>query len=183
LKKILAFVFAAALLFLSFYIYQETGKSKTVPEDIKIEAVLKPNNNERMGHKDVMLEVSIEKHSSSRHLIYPYIPGLMHMSFDNEEGQGFYVPTSIGNGPDDERKVADALRAGGVINSSFDDEELTMMGFAGPEEAGSHKLRMYFEAEDVSSLKEMHLVYVHKETGRFGRELGWTKVVKVQPEL
>ncbi|GIP58566.1 hypothetical protein [Paenibacillus woosongensis] len=174
---------SAVLLFAAYYVYNKWDKNETVPEDIFIEAVLKPNSNPNMDYKDYLLEVYIDKRKYSQHMIYPYISGLHSMSFDAKEDEGFFRPSSIGSAGDDEVKVADALHKHNISQMNYDNGYLDFIGFWSPPEQGKHKLKMYFEANDnFNSLEDMYLVYVHKEKGIFGQDLGWTKVVKIQAE-
>lgn len=163
--------------------YIESKEKKAKPDDIFIEAILKHNNNSRMDHKDVMLEVLIDKNKYTQHMIYPYIPGLQYMSFDNHEEKGYFVPTSIGIDSGDEQKVYDTLINQKIINSSIEKEQLNLIGFWSPQEAGIHKMRLYFQTEDFNADNKMYLIYVHKEKGLFGRDQGWTKLVRVESEL
>lgn len=90
MKKIIVTLFVFSLLLLSVFVfYKGSNKNETFPDDIMVKATLKPNTNPRMDHKDVMLEVSIDKSKNSQHMIYPYIPGLQYMSFDNKEERDF----------------------------------------------------------------------------------------------
>ncbi|SDW37981.1 hypothetical protein [Paenibacillus sp. PDC88] len=72
----------------------ESMEEETKPDDVHVEAVLKIKSNSKMDHKVVMLEVLIDKNKYTQHMIYPYIPGLHSMSFDNNEENGYIVPTS-----------------------------------------------------------------------------------------
>lgn len=167
----------------AYSIYIRLNNNKTSPNDIKIEAVLKPNSNNRMKHKNIVLEVSIEKSSDSQHMIYPYIPGLLYMTFDGNEGEEFFVPTSIGGGPGDKERVINALKNNKIMNTTIHDDQYEAIGFWVPKESGKHKTKMYFEAQDLSLINEMYLIYIHKETGFFNQDLSWSKVVKVKSEL
>lgn len=176
-------VCSVVLLLGAYYVYHESNKNEATPEDIHIEASLKRNLNPNMDHKDYMLEVYIDKKKYSQHMVYPYMPGLHFMSFDAKEDEGFFVPGSIGSAGDDEIKVADTLNKHNIPKENLENGYMNFIGFWSPQEEGSHKLRMYFEADDDFKFSdEMYLVYVHKEEGAFRQDLGWTKLVKVQAE-
>lgn len=173
-----------SLVLVGFILYYfDSNINKTNPEDIMVEATLKPNNNPRMDHKDVMLEVFIDKSKNSQHMIYPYIPGLHYMSFDTKEEKGFFIPTNIGSGSGDERKVYDTLKNNRIIDDTVEKNQLHDIGFWSPQDAGFHKMRLYFQNEDLKPNNEMYLIYIHKEEGLFGQDLGWTKLVRIDSEL
>ncbi|GAK40928.1 hypothetical protein TCA2_3419 [Paenibacillus sp. TCA20] len=162
----------------------ESMEEEIKPDDVHVEAVLKIKSNSKMDHKVVMLEVLIDKNKYTQHMIYPYIPGLHSMSFDNNEENGYFVPTSIGVGPGDEQKVYDTLINQKIINSTIEKEQLGLIGFWSPQEAGVHKMRIYFRtAEDFNANNEMYLIYVHKAKGLFGQDIGWTKLIRVKSNL
>lgn len=181
-KKVAALISCIFIFIFSAY-FIETMEEETKPDDVIVEAVLKNNNNSKMDHKDIMLEVLINKNKYTQHMIYPYIPGLQYMSFDNNEEDGYFVPTSIGVSPDDEQKVYDTLINQKIINSTIEKEKLGLIGFWSPQEAGTHKMRLYFQTEDFDANNEMYLIYVHKAKGLFGRDKGWTKLIKVKTDL
>lgn len=173
---VLIFVFSA------YYVQSMEGKTK--PEDIFVKAILKHNANPRMVHKDVMLEVLIDKKNDTQHMIYPYIPGLQLMSFDNREEKGYFIPGAIGSVPEDEQKVYDTLINEKVINNTIQKEQLNTIGFWSPQEAGLHKMRLYFLKENFNAKNnEIYLIYVHKEQGLFGRDHSWTKLIRVESEI
>lgn len=184
MKKIIVTLFVLSLLLLGVRMfYMESNKNETFPDDIIVKATLKPNTNPRMDYKDVMLEVSIDKSKNSQHMIYPYIPGLQYMSFDSREEEGFFIPTSIGSGYSDEQKVYETLINNRIIDHAIEKEQIHYIGFWSPQDAGDHQMRLYFENEGLKENNEMYLIYVHKEEGAFGQDLGWTKLVKVETEL
>lgn len=71
----------------------------------------------------------------------------------------------------------------GITDNSFDEEQFHIIGFWSPQEAGIHRLRMYFEADRLKLSDEFYLIFVHKETGVFGQDLSWTKLIKVKSEF
>ena len=105
------------------------------------------------------------------------------MTFDINEDKGYFTPSNIGNSGSDMQKVISSLQEHHIIDNSFDEEQLQLIGFWSPQQAGSHKMRMYFEAEELKSTDEIYLIYVHEETGLFGQDLSWTKLVKVKNEI
>lgn len=185
MKRIIFNAAIILLLLIGFSAYYlESNKNETTPEDIMIEAVLKPNHNPRMDYKDIMLEVTVTKNKNSQHMIYPYIsglyyPGIDYMSFDAREEEGFYVPGAIGISPMDDQKVYDTLKQNRIIDSTIKKEQVKYAGFATPQDAGVHKMRIYFNKDDFNANNEMYLVYVHKEEGVIGKDIGWTKLVRV----
>ncbi|WP_010275717.1 hypothetical protein [Paenibacillus senegalensis] len=62
LRKYIFITFILSLSLLGFYIYSmESNQNGTRPDDIMVKATLQHNNNPRMNHKDIMLEVIIDK--------------------------------------------------------------------------------------------------------------------------
>lgn len=56
-----------------------------------------------------MLEVFVDKQKYSQHMIYPYFPNLEYMTFDSKEDKEFFVPTSIGSGAGDKKRVTSRM--------------------------------------------------------------------------
>lgn len=177
-------IFALLLIIGIVYLMYALDKGRTSPEDIVIKAVLKPNQNETMGHKDVMLEIVIEKKNYSNHMVYPYSPKLHYLSFAENEEEGFFRPTNVvALSGLDRQKVYDTLLEHRMIDGSVKEEEISTIGFWSPYEAGEHQMRVYFEANDFTASDPLYIVYVHDETGLFGKDLSWTKLIKVKIEL
>ncbi|WP_026021458.1 hypothetical protein [Paenibacillus senegalensis] len=105
------------------------------------------------------------------------------MSFDTGEEAEFFVPTSIGSDSADEQKVYDTLKNNRIIDGTAKKDQIHFIGFWSPQDAGVHKMRLYFENKNLLADKEMYLVYVHKEEGRFGKDLGWTQLTSIDSEL
>lgn len=162
--------------------YLKPMENETSPDDVNVEAILKQNNNARMDHKDVMIEVFIDKKKKSQNTIYSYTPGLWHISFDDREEDGFFTPNTIEINGGDEQLVFDSLVSQKIINPTVKKEQLNLVSFWSPQESGIHRARMYFQSEGFDSNDDMYLIYVHKEKGLFGQDKGWTKLFTVQPE-
>jgi hypothetical protein len=183
-RKLLAIyvvVFVLTVLTAALYLYFNEKTKAAIPEDIEIEAVLKPNKNEKMKHHDFVLEVTVHKKKDSQHLIYPYLEGLEGMSFDNKEEDGYYVPGSIGTSNGDEVLVEQAFREKQLL---YEAHKSSFIGFYSPAEAGVYKMRLYFrEVENFTAMDNMYLTYVHRGEKGFGLDKSWTKIIKIKSEL
>jgi hypothetical protein len=164
----------------AYYAYWHSGQNKALPEDVSVEAVLKRSANPHVKDYPYVVELSIRHSKPMSNMIYPYIPGLGPISFDNAEAGEYAVPGSIGLYSDDETLVRQALRDEAHIDAP---NKQPIAGFNSPTEAGQYKMRVYFQASPGFDPKnDMVLVYVHHERGRFGQDLRWTKLIKVKAE-
>jgi hypothetical protein len=181
IKVLVGMVIAIVVFAAAFYYYHEEKKKAATPEDIHIEAVLKPVTNEKMDYKDYTLEVVIRKEKHSSHMIYPYIEGLGHLSFDSEEEEGFYLPGSVGSGAGDEEMVREAFRNQGI---PYKEDVISFVGFYSPDEAGVVKMRMYLQDwAGFEPSAPMYLTYVHRGERGYGLDKSWTKIVEIKSGL
>ncbi|WP_407268462.1 DUF3221 domain-containing protein [Radiobacillus sp. PE A8.2] len=172
----------AALLFsVMFFIDQDptTGNLDNLP-NVSIDAALTVNTNDDLDYKDYMLEVTVKK-GQGNNITYPVMKGLFGMTFTDQEDDGYYIPTSIGTGGIDEQIVVKALKRINILDKNVEKYPYSgFIGFFTPEEAGTYKLRMYFnKSEDFDPTEDMYLVYIHRSSGIFGNNVNTTKVVKV----
>lgn len=170
MKKAIAIMSLFTILFLVGCSEEE----RVNPEVIKIEAILKLNDNKRVNHKDYVLEIIIDK-DFGHNMIYPYMMGLHYnMTYDSNEKDGYYVPSSMGTTESDKKMVVDTLK-----ENDIDSMTDVFIGFNVPEEPGKYKVRMYFqEGEGFAGFNDFHLIYLNKEEGNY-----WTKLIEVDLEI
>ncbi|QHW31671.1 hypothetical protein GZH47_13010 [Paenibacillus rhizovicinus] len=164
----------------SYLVYRHAGQNKVLPRDVNVTVTLKPSLNTRFTDLPYMLAVAVQNDKSSSNMIYPYIPGMESLSFDDTEKREFAVPGSIGSGSADVKLVREALAAAGIDVPAEQD----FVGFPSPSEAGQYKMRAYFRAPaGIRPTDKLYVIYVHHEKGDFGKDLSWTKLIKVKVEL
>ena len=162
----------------ALYLYNNEKQKAAAPKDIQIEAVLKPNENERMKGYKYMLEVVIDMKKDSHNMMYPYIPGLGNISLDYNEEKGYYIPGSIATGGGDEQLVMQAIKKNQIIY-----QKTSFIGFYCPEKAGVYKMRIYFqELDDFKVLDQMYLAYVHRGVRSFGLDNSWVKIIEIKSD-
>lgn len=151
-------------------------KPSATKKDITVEATLKINDSTNNTHDEYLVDINIIKDRDSHVVVYPFIDGLGAMAFSTEEKEEFFVPGSIGSDGVTEAIAIAELKNKNLINKG---EDVSLVGFWFPDEAGQYKARVYLDKlGDFKEINDPFLVCVYKEQ-KYGKELTWSKVVPV----
>lgn len=151
-------------------------KPTATKEDIAIEAALQINDTANNEHKEYLVDINITKNKDGHVIIYPYIDGLGMMTFITNEKEGYFVPGSIGSDGVTKAIATTELKNNDLINSGND---ISLIGFWFPDEAGKYKARIYLDKFDsFKAIKNPVLVCVYKEE-KYGKDLTWSKIIPI----
>ena len=125
-----------------------------------------------------MLELVINKKEYSNGMIYPYIEGLGHISFNSEDSNELFIPSGVGSDYTEELAIT-KLKEEGILSKN---QEHSLTGFWCPNEEGNYKMRAYFsESDSFENIINPVLAYVHKEN-KIDKDLSWVKIFNISVE-
>lgn len=170
--SLIAIVFLVAIIIVACSNIQPSATK----EDITVEASLQINNTTNNTHKEYLIDINIIKKKDSHVIIYPYIDGLGMMTYSTKEKEGYFIPGSIGSDPVTESVAITELKNNNLIEEG---EDVSLVGFWFPDEAGEYKARIYLDKLDsFKEIKDPVLVCVYREE-KYGKELTWAKIVPI----
>lgn len=145
-------------------------------EDIKVDATLQRNETNAYPHKEYIIDINMIKNKDCNVIIYPYIQGLGMMTYNLNEQEDYFIPSSIGSDGVTVNLATSELRK---LNLIQDKDELSLIGFWFPEKEGSYKSRVYLEMlDDFNKINNPVLVCVYLEE-KLGKQLTWAKVYPI----
>lgn len=149
-------------------------KPSATQSDIVVQGILQPNNTGTNNYKEYLLSVNITKKKNCHIMIYPYVEGLANISFSEKEEEGYYNPGAVGSDGVTEPIARNELKSNNIVVTN---NEISLIGFWVPDEAGQYKEKIYLDRLDTfKEIRNPVLICVYTEK-KYGKELTWSKIV------
>lgn len=150
-----------------------TIKPSMTEKDILLETYLEVNDIN--VHKEYILNLNMDK-KEGYVMVYPYIKGLSNIAFGNEGYGRDYISGFVGSDGVTEKIAKEELVSRGII---YIDNNINLVGFSFPNEAGQYKTKIYFDQlESFEEVENPVVICVYKEE-TLGKIITWSKVIPI----